>query len=176
MEAFNTGNHGRKTISLQAAPQISGVSVEKIACQYKGSDIIRRDVMPDFDKIDISDNVLVALVPVGRESCYDNTDTAIYYTGRHFPSLAFDKLHYLMPYRKGKGIRDLYYIKGIHIGSKQEIDPTATPNDLRLLFELVFVKQLLPDYMPVHLNIWHTYSCTEIGRIMNIVSWNNLSI
>lgn len=166
--AFNTGNLGRKTISWQAAPQISGVSVEKIACQYKGADIIRHDVLPDFDKIDISDNVLVALVPVGKESCYDNTDTAIYYTGRHFPSLDFDKLRYLMPYRKGKGIRDLYYIKGVRVGSKQEIDPMAAPNDLRLIFELVFVKQLLPEFMPVHLNVWHTYSCTEIRRVMKM--------
>ena len=118
MVAFNTGNLGRKTISQQAAPQISGVSVEKIACQYNGADIFRHDVLPEFDKIVISDNVLVALVPVGRESCYDNTDTAIYYTGRHFPSLDFDKLRYLMPYRKGKGIRDLYYIKGVRVGSK----------------------------------------------------------
>lgn len=168
IEAFNIGNHGRKTISQQAAPQISSISVEKIACQYKCTDIIRRDVTPDFDKIDISDNVLVALVPVGRESCYDNADTAIYYTGRHFPSFAFDKLCYLMPYRKGKGIRDLYYIKGIRIGSKQEIDPMAAPNDLRLIFELVFVKQFFPEFMPVHLNVWHTYSCTEIGRVMKM--------
>lgn len=168
MVAFNTGNLGRKTISWQAAPQISGVSVEKIACQYKGADIIRHDVLPDFDKIDISDNVLVALVPVGRESCYDNTDTAIYYTGRHFPSFDFDKLRYLMPYRKGKGIRDLYYIKGVRVGSKQEIDSMAAPNDLRLIFELVFVKQLLPEFMPVHLNVWHTYSCTEIRRVMKM--------
>lgn len=73
-----------------------------------------------------------------------------------------------MPYRKGKGIRDLYYIKGIRIGSKQEIDPMAPANDLRLIFEIEFVKQFLPDYMLVHLNIWHTYTCTEIGQIIKM--------
>ena len=73
-----------------------------------------------------------------------------------------------MPYRKGMGIKDLYYIKSIRVGSKQEFDPMAPINDLRLIFEIVFVKQLFPDYMPVHLNIWHTYTCTEIGRVMKM--------
>lgn len=166
--AFDTGNHARNTNLQQAAPLISGITVAKIANQYKKLEIIQCNVLPDLDKIDISDNVLVALVPASRESCYDNTDIAFYYTGRHFPAIALDKLRYLMPYRKGKGIRDLYYIKGIRVGSKHEIDPMAAPNDLRLLFELVFVKQLLPDYMPIHLNIWHTYSFNKLGLIMKL--------
>ena len=71
-----------------------------------------------------------------------------------------------MPYRKGKGIRDLYYIKVARVGSKHEIHPEADPNDLRLIFEIEFVKQLFPDYKPIELKIWHSFTDTTLNKIL----------
>ena len=91
----------------------------------------------------------------------------IYYTGKKFPStVALNHLYYFMPYRKGKGIRDLYYIKVARVGSKHEVHPDADPNDLRLVFEIEFVKQLFPDYKPIELEIWHTFTDTKLDKIL----------
>ena len=73
-----------------------------------------------------------------------------------------------MPYRKGKGIRDLYYIKIARIGSKHEVHPEADPNDLRLVFEIEFVKLLFDDYMPIHLDIWQTFTDTTLEEILKL--------
>ncbi len=70
-----------------------------------------------------------------------------------------------MPYRKGKGIRDLYFIKIARVGSKHEIHPDASENDLRLVFEIEFVKQLFDDYKPIKLKIWHSYTDTNLRAI-----------
>ena len=73
-----------------------------------------------------------------------------------------------MPYRKGNGIRDLYYIKVARVGSKHEVHPDADPNDLRLVFEIEFVKQLFDDYKPIELKIVHTFTDTTLEKIMEI--------
>ena len=73
-----------------------------------------------------------------------------------------------MPYRKGKGIRDLYYIKVARVGSKHEVHPEVDPNDLRLVFEIEFVKQLFPDYKPIRLSIWETFTDTKLINILSI--------
>ena len=77
-------------------------------------------------------------------------------------------LYYFMPYIKGKGIRDLYYIKIARVGTKQEVHPECDDNDFRLVFEIEFVKQLFSDYLPVHLNIWRTFTDTTMERLMNL--------
>jgi hypothetical protein len=73
-----------------------------------------------------------------------------------------------MPYRKGKGIRDLYYIKIARVGSKHEVHLDADPNDLRLVFEIEFVKQLFEDYKPIRLAIWQTFTDTTLDEIMKL--------
>lgn len=73
-----------------------------------------------------------------------------------------------MPYIKGKGIRDLYYIKIARVGTKQEVHPECEDNDFRLVFVIEFVKQLFTDYIPVHLNIWRTFTDTTMERLMNL--------
>lgn len=67
---------------------------------------------------------------------------------------------------KGKGIRDLYYIKIARVGTKQEVLPECDDNDFRLVFDIKFVKQLFTDYLPVHLNIWRTFTDTTMERLL----------
>ena len=73
-----------------------------------------------------------------------------------------------MPYTKKKGIRDLYLIRVARIGTKHEVRKDADPDDLRLVFEIEFVRQLFPDYKPIELEIWHTFTDTTLEKIMEM--------
>ena len=71
-----------------------------------------------------------------------------------------------MPYTKGKGIRDLYLIKAARVGTKHEVNLDADENDVRLVFEIAFVKQLFSQYKPVRLQIWRTFTDTILRDVM----------
>ena len=119
--------------------------------------------------LDTSKNVLVSLVTNENVAPYLEQDARIYYTGKDFPStVELNHLYYFMPYVKKKGIRDLYFIKVARIGSKHEVQIKADPNDLRLVFEIEFVKQLFDDYKPINLEIWHTFTDTKLSAILSM--------
>ena len=119
--------------------------------------------------LNTSKNVIVSLVTNENVAPYLEQDARIYYTGKKFPStVELNHLYYFMPYRKGKGIRDLYFIKVARVGSKHEVHPDADPNDLRLVFEIEFVKQLFNDYKPIELEIWHTFTDTTLDAILQM--------
>lgn len=116
-----------------------------------------------------SKNVLVSLVKDENIAPYLEQTANIYYTGKKFPStVELNHLYYFMPYTKRKGIRDLYLIKVARIGSKHEVQNNADPNDLRLVFELEFVQQLFPDYKPIRLAIWDTFTDTKLEKILQM--------
>lgn len=118
--------------------------------------------------LDLDKNVLVSLVKADNMDLYLDQSAKIYYTGKKFPStVALNKLYYFMPYLKGKGIRDLYFIKIARVGTRKEGQRDNNPNDFRLVFEIEFVKQLFNDYKKVHLDIWQTFKDTTLGHIMN---------
>ena len=119
--------------------------------------------------LDTSKNVLVSLVTNENVAPYLEQDARIYYTGKDFPStVELNHLYYFMPYVKKKGIRDLYFIRVARIGSKHEVQVKADPNDLRLVFEIEFVKQLFDDYKPINLEIWHTFTDTTLHNILSM--------
>jgi len=72
-----------------------------------------------------------------------------------------------MPYIKGQGVRDLYFIKIARVGTRKEGQPDNDPNDFRLVFEIEFVKQLFPNYKKVRLDIWQTFKDTTLEAILN---------
>lgn len=118
-------------------------------------------------KIEYARNVLISLVKRDNEDIFINRSATLYYTGKKFPStVAFNKLYYFMPYLKGKGIRDLYIIKVARIGSRKEGQPDENNNDLRLVFEIEFVKQLFADYKSIDLKIWRTFTDTILSEII----------
>ena len=64
--------------------------------------------------VDISKNVLVSYVKADNMEQYLDRSANVYYTGKKFPAtVALNKLYYFMPYFKGKGIKDLYFIIGV---------------------------------------------------------------
>jgi DNA (cytosine-5)-methyltransferase 1 len=117
--------------------------------------------------VDMDKNVLISLVKNDNVERYLDQSAKIYYTGKKFPSsVALNKLYYFMPYIKKKGIRDLYLIKIARVGTRKEGQPDNDPNDFRLVFEIEFVKKLFKDYRPVELEIWHTFTDTNMEAIL----------
>lgn len=113
-------------------------------------------------------NVLISLVKKDNEKMFLDGSATIYYTGKKFPaSVALNKLFYFMPYIKGKGVRDLFFIRIARLGYRKEGTPEEDKNDLRLVLEVQFVKQLFDDFKPVELKIWRTFTDTVIGKLMN---------
>ena len=112
-------------------------------------------------------NVLVCNVKPDNEKCFVEQTADKYYTGKRFPStVELSELYYFMPYIKRKGIRDLYLIKKARIGTRKEGQPDNDPNDFRLVFEIVFVKELFHDYQPIDLKIWRTFTDTTIYNLL----------
>jgi hypothetical protein len=144
------------------------VKFDEVAKEYPDK-IVTNNKVKDEDGLDPSKNLLVSLVKNDTIDLLLDGSINVYYTGKKFPStVELNHLYYFMPYRKGKGIRDLYYIKVARVGSKHEVHPEADPNDLRLVFEIEFVKQLFPDYKPIRLAIWETFTDTKLNYILSM--------
>ena len=150
---------------------VKQISVKKIAEHYSGTIVKNKPtIIKDAIDVDLTKNVLISLVKADTVAYYADQSARIYYTGKKFPStVALNKLYYFIPYMKGKGIRDLYYIKIARVGTKQEVHPECDENDFRLVFEIEFVKQLFTDYLPVHLNIWRTFTDTKMERLIKLI-------
>lgn len=118
--------------------------------------------------LDNTKHVLIGFVkPDNQDYFLDGGLTKIYYTGKtkSFPStVALNKLYYFMPYIKGKGVKDLYLVRIVRIGNKAEIHPEIKDKYPRLVFELEYLESL-PEYIPIKLNLFHTYCDTLLGRI-----------
>ena len=71
-----------------------------------------------------------------------------------------------MPYIKGQGIRDLYLIKVVRVGSKSELYPDVTDKKApRLVFELEFLESLA-EYKSIRLNFQRAFADTFLGKIL----------
>ncbi len=158
----------RKTSMVAMSKRIPLVKFQEVVKEYPDT-IVNNEQIFKNDGLDPTKKLLVSLVKNDTIDLLLDGSINVYYTGRRFPStVELNHLYYFMPYRKGKGIRDLYYIKVARIGSKHEVHPEADPNDLRLVFEIEFVKQLFADYKPIKLAIWETFTDTELSSILSL--------
>ena len=138
------------------------------------NDVAREDFAEYNDDDGLNDdivraakNVLVCNVKPDNEKCFIEQSADKYYTGKRFPStVELGKLYYFMPYIKKKGIRDLYLIKRARVGTRKEGLPDNDPTDFRLVFEIVFIKELFNDYQPIDLKIWRTFTDTTICNLL----------
>lgn len=130
--------------------------------------VVNQNVQDEEIDLDYSKNVLVSYVKADNMEQYLDQTAKIYYTGKKFPStVALNKLYYFMPYFKGRGVKDLYFINIARVGTRKEGQPDNDPNDFRLVFEIEFVKELFPNYKKIHLNIWETFTDTTLGKIVD---------
>ena len=121
-------------------------------------------------KLELSKRLLIGLVKSDNEEYFlSRENTKLYYTGSisTFPStIALNKLYYFMPHIKGKGVRDLYLIKIVRVGSKTEIHPEVVDTKApRLVFELEYLESL-PEYKMISLNFQHAFTDTFLGRVL----------
>lgn len=107
--------------------------------------------------VDVGHRVLIGLVKESSRKDYlpsfKESRAELYYTGRHFPTtIALQDLHYFMPYFKGEGIRDVYEITQIRTITSTEakqMEGEAGQDELRLAFELCFVRRHYPAMQPI---------------------------
>ena len=121
-------------------------------------------------KLDSSKRLLIGLVKKDNEDYFLSEEPSkLYYTGNvgTFPStIALNKLYYFMPYIKGKGVRDLYLIRIVRVGSKTEIYPEVEDKKApRLVFELEYLESL-PEYKLVNLNFQRAFNDTFLGKVI----------
>ena len=144
----------------------------------KSQETISRVIPQKGTFVDVGNRVLIGYVRPGKSEYYqrflDGTAT-LYYTGKQFPTtIALQNLHFFMPYIKGQGIRDVYEIVRVRTITAKEAKQTegdeAPADDLRLAFELQFMRQLFADYkmIEVHKMAYRTFIDTTfemLGRI-----------
>ena len=71
-----------------------------------------------------------------------------------------------MPYIKGKGIKDLYFIKIDRVGIQKEGQLDEDHKDFRPVFEIEYIYQLFDDYKLISLEIWHSFTDTTIDALL----------
>lgn len=127
----------------------------------------------DLENLDISKNVLICNVKKDNIKFFLDGTAKIYYTGKDFPTtISLNKLYYFMPFFGTKcglsftGIRDLYLIKIARVGTKKEGESDNDPKDLRIVFELQFVKRIFEQYQPHRLKIWNTFTDTTLANLL----------
>lgn len=148
-------------------PQLFALNLFDIQKEFPNEIINNTFVEQDNVELDITKRVLVSLVKNDNIASYNNQTARIYYTGTKFPStVKLNELYYFMPYTKGKGVRDLYFIRVARVGTKHEVRKESNDKDLRLIFEIEYIKPLFTDYVPFRLNIWNTFTDTTIERLL----------
>lgn len=152
--------------------QISELDLFSVREEYPIEIVNNKDTVGHFDNLDLSKNVLICNVKKDNVRHFLDGTAKIYYTGKKFPStVALNKLFYFIPYF-GKqcdlgftGLRDLYLIKIARVGTRKEGTPENDPNDLRIVFELQFVKRLYEQYQSHRLQIWETFTDTTLKKL-----------
>lgn len=152
--------------------QIPELDLFSVQAEFPNEIVNNQSDAEHFEDLDLSKNVLVCNVKKDNIKHFIDGTATIYYTGKKFPStIALNKLYYFIPYF-GKqcglgfnGIRDLYLIKIARIGTRKEGTPENDPNDLRLVFELQFVKHLYDKYQSHRLMIWDTFTDTILSDL-----------
>ena len=121
-------------------------------------------------KLERTKRLLIGFVQKDNEKYFLTQEpTKIYYTGNvnNFPStIALNKLYYFMPYIKGKGVRDIYLINIVRIGSKSEVYSDIIDEKApRLVFELEFLESL-PSFKMINLNFQRAFTDTFLGKVL----------
>ena len=153
---------------------IEQLDLFSIQVEYPKEIVINQSDNSYFEDLDMSKNVLICNVKKDNMKRFLDGTAKVYYTGKRFPAtIALNKLYYFIPYI-GKqcdqdfyGIRDLYLIKIARVGSRREGELDNDPNDLRLVFELQFVKHLFDKYKQQRLLIWDTFTDTTLQQLQD---------
>lgn len=128
-------------------------------------EIVEQVIPQKGTTLEVKNRVLVGVVKPDNpqyENFKDGT-ASFYYSGDTFPTtIPLDGIDYFAPYIPDKGIRDLYFVTGIHTSTKAK---GAEDDKLRITFDLKFARQLFADYKMVLLPIQHTFNDTTLDKL-----------
>ena len=124
----------------------------------KSQEVISQVIPQKGTFVDVGSRVLIGLVTNSSRKGYLQSfidgNASLYYTGSHFPTtIALQGLHFFMPYIKGEGIRDVYEILRVRTITAKEAKQTEGEegmDDLRLAFELQFVRKQYANIQPIN--------------------------
>lgn len=169
INAFSTTKGNNTDTNYKFDVEFKHPTIAQIASKYPQNLIVSNAISQDVSKKLLNKHVLIGLIPHKSELGYLNHTAKLYYTGRKFPStIQLEEMFYFMPYIKGKGIKDLYLIKLARVGSKYEINNKNPKGDIRIIFEIEYLKNLFDKYIPIHLNVWHTFTDTMLDTLQNL--------
>ena len=124
----------------------------------KSQEVISQVIPQKGTFVEVGSRVLIGLVTNSSRKGYLQSfidgNASLYYTGSHFPTtIALQDLHFFMPYIKGEGIRDVYEILRVRTITAKEAKQTEGEegmDDLRLAFELQFVRKQYANIQPIN--------------------------
>ena len=152
--------------------------------QNKSHETISKVIPQKGTFVEVGNRVLIGLVTnssrKGYLQSFKDGNATLYYTGSHFPTtIALQNLHYFMPYFKGEGIRDVYEIVRVRTITSKEVKQTdgeESGSDLRLAFELRYIRKQYASMQPINTSkmINYTFIDTTFNELDKCVIRNKL--
>lgn len=149
--------------------------------QAKSYETIAHVIPQKGTYVEVGNRVLIGLVKednIQYQAFADGTAT-LYYTGKQFPTtIALQDLHFFMPYIKGQGVRDVYEITKVRTITSKEAKQTdeddADSKDLRLAFELKYVRRQYANLQPIDTTrmIGYTFVDTTFEKLEECMATN----
>lgn len=149
--------------------------------QTKSYETIAHVIPQKGTYVEVGNRVLIGLVKednIQYQAFADGTAT-LYYTGKQFPTtIALQDLHFFMPYIKGQGVRDVYEITKVRTITSKEAKQTdkddADSKDLRLAFELKYVRRQYANLQPIDTTrmIGYTFVDTTFEKLEECMATN----
>ena len=129
-------------------------------------EIVEQVIPQKGTTLEVKKHVLVGLVKEDNPqlSALLNGTATQYYSGNTFPTtIPLDGIDLFVPFIKGKGIKDLYRVDGIHTGRKIKGD---TDDKLRITFDLTYLRPLSDNYRMTTLTILDTFRYTTLDHLI----------
>lgn len=128
-------------------------------------EIVEQVIPQKGTTLEVPDKVFVGVVPEKNAAPYEDRSAVEYHTGHRFPqTIPLNEIHWFVPYLSGKGARDLYRVKTVHTGLKDESSPD---DNLRIAMDVEYVRPLYEDYKqyPASTLTWDLFLYTTIGEL-----------
>lgn len=130
-------------------------------------EIVEQVIPQKGTTIEVKNRVLIGVVKPDNPQYTNflNGTATSYYSGDTFPTtIPLDGMDYFAPYIPDKGIRDLYFVTGIHTSTKAK---GAEDDKLRIVFDIKYNRQIRQDYIKISKPlIQYTYLDTTLDQLV----------
>lgn len=130
-------------------------------------EIVEQVIPQKGTTLEVKNRVLIGVVKPDNPQYTNflNGTATSYYSGDTFPTtIPLDGMDYFAPYIPDKGIRDLYFVTGIHTSTKAK---GAEDDKLRIVFDIKYNRQIRQDYIKISKPlIQYTYLDTTLNQLV----------